>query len=166
MLDLIEIPAIHDDGSEVTESASPEGWVSCRRGMTVRCRFAGYAFATAFVGILGCGVQTPVAAQRPESMPSGLCFEVVAANLDGSPGGAILLNRCSGQTWMLIRSHGHQPGKEVGEQVSYRWKWIATSNTQVATASPPPPGTLPKTRAPRPPVSDKCFNFLGRRYCE
>ena len=40
-------------------------------------------------------------ASAQERAQHGACFDVVAAPSETQPVGAILLNRCNGQTWML-----------------------------------------------------------------
>jgi hypothetical protein len=123
------------------------------------------AFAGCLLAVALAGAPTLRAlAQAPEAIqPNGLCFEVVATYI-GTPDGAILLNRCGGQTWILVRTH--QPIGKKGDcgQVAYRWSPITTADTQVAITPPAPP----RIRAPKPAgqTSDKCFTFQGRRFCE
>lgn len=125
-----------------------------------------HAFAACLLAGALAGAPTLRAlAQAPEAMqPNGACFEVVATHAGTQPEGAILLNRCSGQTWMLVRTR--QPSEKDGNggQGAYRWSPIKTADTQVAIT---PPAPL-KIRAPKPTsqTSDKCFTFQGRRFCE
>jgi hypothetical protein len=113
--------------------------------------------------------------------PSGICFTVVAAH--GQAEGAILLNRCSGESWILIRNH-QSVGNEIGSgQFEYRWDPIAIPDTQVKanpSTSPklPRPASQkialnpsqrrPKARVLRPVSQNnaKCFTFQGRQFCE
>jgi hypothetical protein len=65
---------------------------------------------------------------------------------------AILLNRCSGETWLLVRTH-------KADHV-YRWRPIAIDRAEIAVPlSPPPVPTIAKPTA-------KCFVFDGRQFCE
>jgi hypothetical protein len=88
-------------------------------------------------------------AQVSTSQPG--CVEIVALRSDAHPAGAILLNRCSGQTWMLVRYQSTVRGSPV-----YRWSAIASDSNE-----PRPP--LPAAPAAS---ADKCFTFQGRRFCE
>jgi len=118
--------------------------------MAGQCRFLGYLVAATFVA----GLMSGALAQTPEvDQPSGACYEVMAGRVDTQTEGVILLNRCTGRTWILVRTH-----------LAYRWRPIPTADTQVA-ASPPSP---PKARLPKPAAQNnpKCFTFQGRQYCE
>jgi hypothetical protein len=96
----------------------------------------------------------PPGAAVAQSVPSQTgCFEIVAARSESHPSGSILLNRCSGQTWMLVQAY---PSPAGGTAV-YRWSAIASD----ATAEP-----RPSAGAPVATTSDKCFMFQGRRFCE
>ena len=81
-----------------------------------------------------------------------MCFNVVAGPSEMQPAGAILVNRCSGQTWMLLRIY--QPSARGNP--SYRWSAIASE-----AAEP-----KPQPAAPAAAAGDKCFTFQGRRFCE
>jgi hypothetical protein len=97
-------------------------------------------------------------AQMPEGTPSGACFDVVRS-LNGEVGGAILVNRCNGRTWILSGSRTRH-----GDHVAYRWVPIATGDTEAAV--PPSTPVRPHVHARANPNSDKCFIFQGRHYCE
>lgn len=93
--------------------------------------------------------QAPLAADSP-------CFEIVASHGD-RPAGAILLNRCTGQTWILTRAYGKH-----SVAVAFRWTPIATGGA--APANSPP--ARRHVRLVIKPQTDKCFIFKERRYCE
>jgi hypothetical protein len=86
-----------------------------------------------------------------------LCFDIVsprdAARLDGS----ILLDRCTGQTWLLSRS-----GKRSG-MIVYRWTMLAAEGDLIRKPLARPEPSVP---APVRPSTGKCFNFQGRQFCE
>ena len=94
-------------------------------------------------------------AQALESQ--ALCFDIIsprdAARLDGS----ILLDRCSGQTWLLSRS-----GKRRS-MVVYRWTMLAAEGDLIRK---PLAHAEPSVPAPVRPSTGKCFNFQGRQFCE
>jgi hypothetical protein len=109
-------------------------------------RHAQYLVAAALVAL-------PAGAAFAQSSTSQTaCFEVVASASETQPAGAILLNRCTGQTWILVRTY--QPSAR-GNPV-YRWSAIAGD-----AADPKPPPAAPVAA-----TSDKCFIFQGRRFCE
>jgi hypothetical protein len=118
--------------------------------MGERSQFVGYLLAAALVSNLPFEA---IAQALEASQPSGACYEIIAGREATRVEGAILLNRCSGQTWILTRTH-----------LAYRWSPIATAETQVATSPSPPP----KIRVPKPADQSnaKCFAFQGRQYCE
>ena len=129
--------------------------------MADRCRLVGYLLTATLVSDPICGAL----AQAPEdAQPSGACYQVIAGRAGSQPAGTILLNRCSGQTWMLIRTHQSAGDGIDSGQVAYRWRPIPTGDTQVAVTS----STSPKVRALGPASQNnaKCFTFQGRRYCE
>jgi hypothetical protein len=129
--------------------------------MIARFRFAPYLFVTMLTVVL----MGEASAQTPEApSPAGFCFEVTAAHGDAQAPGAILLNRCTGQTWILARIYRSAAKGSRGTQISYRWMPIPTANTQVAFNAP----AAAKVAAPlaSPPSREKCFVFGGKRYCE
>jgi len=81
----------------------------------------------------------PARAQTP-----GACFEVVAAQAGVQP--AILIDKCSGRTWQLIKSR----------RGAYRWTVLSRDNgaPPVSVSAAPATGT------------SKCFSFEGRKFCE
>ncbi len=79
------------------------------------------------------------------------CFEVIPARPNIEPPAPILIDKCSGRSWVLIRN-----GK------SYRWSLIATESEKAKTADRVPnAGTaMPDGGSP------KCFTFNNRKFCE
>ena len=59
-------------------------------------------------------------ASAQERAQHGACFDVVAAPSETQPAGAILLNRCSGQTWILVsiepRPRSGEPAAAAGDK--------------------------------------------------
>jgi hypothetical protein len=102
--------------------------------------------------LVGLPVET-ASAQRLDEQ--ALCFDIIsprdAARLDGS----ILLDRCTGQTWLLSRS-----GKRGGV-LGYRWTMLAAEGDLIRK-----PSARPEPPAPARPSTGKCFNFQGRQFCE
>ena len=86
------------------------------------------------------------------------CFEVTLAQTKPSLTGAMLLNRCSGETWLLVRTHKTNQFPQTTS--GYRWQPIAID--RVKEAIEPPPGPVPAI----PKQTAKCFIFDGRQFCE
>ena len=84
--------------------------------------------------------------------PAPFCFEIVARRGQAEPGGPILLDKCTGKTWLLVR---HDGGRR---RADFRWKALAFD------AAPRPDAAEPRM-APRF-GGQKCFVFSGHRYCE
>jgi hypothetical protein len=82
----------------------------------------------------------PARAQTP-----GACFEVIAAQAGVQP--AILVDKCSGRTWQLIKSR----------RGAYRWTALSRD---AGDGAPPVSAAAPSTGGA------KCFTFEGRKFCE
>lgn len=132
----------------------------CRPKKTLLARSRGPRglLAAALTGAFMVVVTGPTAsAQGAEGAPpSGACFDIVRSD---TAAGAILLNRCTGQTWILVRRRGRH-----GDEFAYRWRQVARGSTEVA-ANPPAPA-VPHVHVPAGPNSDRCFTFQGRQFCE
>jgi hypothetical protein len=90
---------------------------------------------------------------------SGPCFDIVDGHGDEG-GGQILLNRCTGRSWILTRT------TRKGE-VAFRWVAIAPPGSEAAVSPLPPRVALThRVSAPLRPGDTRCFTFAGRRYCE
>ena len=88
---------------------------------------------------------------------------LVGASLGEIAGGDALLNRCNGQTWLLMGTYEAPRGSLV-----YRWSAIATdpaSSKATTSALACPPVGPPSASTPAV-AGDKCFVFQGRRFCE
>jgi hypothetical protein len=102
-----------------------------------------------------CAVATAWA-QTPDRDASP-CFEIIAPQPNAQPRSPVLLNKCTGDTWLLVPRQGRRAR-------GYHWVRLALGEP-AATATP----AKPRTAAP--PVAatagaQKCFVFNGRRFCE
>ncbi|HZV06618.1 MAG TPA: hypothetical protein VE999_16170 [Gemmataceae bacterium] len=86
-----------------------------------------------------------------------LCFDIISPRDSARLDGSILLDRCTGQTWLLGRS-----GKRSGIVV-YRWITLAAEGDLIKK---PLARSEPNVPAPVRPNTGKCFNFQGRQFCE
>lgn len=89
-------------------------------------------------------------AVRAQDAQTGACFNIIVGNADKPEAGAFLLNRCSGQSWILVRARQSSKGGP-----NYRWSPVAGPFDR---PSVPVESTATK--------SSKCFTFQNRRFCE
>ena len=95
-----------------------------------------------FVGAIG--MATFLVSTGAPAYAQASCFEVIAAQAGVQP--AIMIDKCSGRTWQLVRGRGGAPG-------AYRW-----------TALPREEGAPAVSAAAAD--KGKCFTFEGRKFCE
>jgi hypothetical protein len=83
---------------------------------------------------------------------SSACFSVIAGRPDVPPAAPMLLDGCTGETFVLRRSLGH----------SGRYEWVALAKGN-ATAAKASERVLPS----KPPQVGKigCFTYNARSYC-
>jgi hypothetical protein len=75
---------------------------------------------------------------EPPPTPATPCFEVIpsTAGANAAPFGTILLDRCKGLTWLLIKDFPADANE--GASSSYHWRWSPlTINHQEGTFSDP-----------------------------
>ena len=106
--------------------------------------------------LLICGlVLLPVVgvAQSAPPLPAGgACYEMFPAEANTLPGSPMLINKCTGQSYVLARV----PAKEKGAAgQSYRWQPIAMADVAEVKSKP----------ATAAPAGHKCFSFDGRLFC-
>jgi hypothetical protein len=100
-------------------------------------------------------VTTGHAADQTSSQPPH-CFEVIAANPKGPPGAPILVNRCSGETYLLTRMRRNG-------QKSATFQWVPIDKAISGAAGEPPlQGATSKAIKPTP---NGCFVYNQRIFC-
>ena len=104
---------------------------------------------------LSLGAGDPAQAQTAPPPPGASCVEVVPAVSGAAP--AIMLDKCSGQTWQLLRSSGGRYGA--------RYAWYPLTRQDAAVARPPRVSST-VAAPPRAAPGAKCFSFNGRTFCE
>jgi hypothetical protein len=109
----------------------------------MRLRSAGLLHVLALIGAL---VGAAAARAQSSPAPSGACFDIVRS-LRGEAAGTILLNHCTGQSWILA-------GGQSRHSVAFRWVPIAIAEAAMASASPAPQAPA---RATTDPNRDKSF---------
>ena len=120
------------------------------------------ASATSAAAVLGATLLSTMigGTALAQTVPAGgPCFDIVDGHADSS-GGQILLNRCTGRSWILTRTTRNG-------DVAFRWVAIAPpSSESVVSPLPPRVALTHRVSAPLRPDDTRCFTFAGRRYCE
>jgi hypothetical protein len=109
----------------------------------------------------GCGcalIAALLLAAGDASAQANFCFDIIALRNSPQSEGAFLLNRCTGQTWLLTRN-----GRRGGA-VSYRWSLLATDGGEIGKPLPSPEVQSPAVSVH--PSTGKCFSFQGRQFCD
>ncbi len=110
-------------------------------------------FQLKLVVLLGAAlVPLAVEAQSPPP-PDGVCFEMVPAIPKTLPGTPILLNKCTGDSFVLSRMPPNAPGARKAE-ATYEWLPISRVAAE-GKAKFEKSGT----------VGAKCFSYDGRHFC-
>jgi hypothetical protein len=115
------------------------------------CRAAFLLVATLLIGLPAAGAS----AQTDEAQAR--CFDIITLRNTAQPDGSILLNRCTGQTWLLSRN------KRRGGALGYRWNLLVADGGEISKSLLRPE---PRMSAPMGPSTGKCFGFQGRQFCE
>jgi hypothetical protein len=113
--------------------------------------------AAAFAVVASSGAARAQTAPLPAGASGTGCVEVIPAQAGAAP--AILLDRCSGQTWQLVRSYAGRHGT--------RYAWHPLLRQEGAAATPQKSAVAVPARPKAPAASNsKCFSFNGRTFCE
>jgi hypothetical protein len=119
------------------------GAVPSRSAKTRLAGFAIFLVSAAVVGGGGLLLAGASAAEEPKRAPgTAACYEVVGPGNDSLPKSPILVNKCTGQTYLLVRSGGPK-----GPQ-KYDWVPIAIREQPQPTVA-----------------SRRCFTYDGREFC-
>lgn len=146
-----------------------------RQAATGSAAIIGILAAAAWLLISGIGLaQSPsqsAASQDTSAGPDGGasqdatssgCFNVVMPTKDGSPHAPLLLDQCTGASWLLVRDPVVQTQPGGVAQFRYRWFPIAIASTEAVIAegpvSAPAPAPASKTAAARPPAGSGAAN--------
>jgi hypothetical protein len=116
----------------------------------------GYRAACLMIAALLIELPAVGASAQTAGAPT-FCFDIIATGKTVQPDGRILLNRCTGQTWLLSRI------ARRGGLLGYRWKLLVADDVEI---SKPLPRPEPQMSAPTRPSTGKCFSFQGRQFCE
>ena len=92
---------------------------------------------------------------QPATAP---CFEIVPARSGIEPPVPMLVDKCSGRTWLLSRG-GRRTGHDRASPYGYRWTLIEAEQDVAKTTDKLPAASADKR-------DSKCFTFNGRKFCE
>ena len=110
-------------------------------------------FVTTLIGLVA---GAPASAQAPQmTEPTDSCFDV-SRPLSGETVGSILINHCTGRTWILVGSSYRRHSDRAG----FRWVPIVTADLEANA-----PALSHRVQTPKDPNA-KCFTFNRRQYCE
>lgn len=84
------------------------------------------------------------------------CYELIPARERVTPPAPMLVDKCSGRTWMLTRSG----------RGGYRWAAIQTDDEKPKATDRAATDAAPAGRADKEGSGGKCFTFNNRKFCE
>jgi hypothetical protein len=108
----------------------------------------GAALAAATVLLLSSG-----ATAQTVSTP---CFEFVPVRPRIEPPSPMLVDKCTGRTWLLTRT----------SRGAYRWAAILTESEMPKVTDRPATDASPAAKSDRDGGVGKCFTFNNRKFCE
>ena len=92
----------------------------------------------------------PVAPAQPAAARGDPCFDILSPGQGGSPDGMILIDKCTGRTWLLIRIPVPDDNGNPTTEFAYRWAPILYGDREallsIATQKAPP--AAPGQKAP------------------
>jgi len=117
--------------------------------------------ASSLVGLLA-STATPAA---ETGRAAGSCFEIIVPQRDMQPASPLLFNKCTGATWLLVRSPAASGGANRSGRPGYRWVSLEVDDPSPSAAKGgTADASIPAAGPARP--DEKCFEFTGRRFCE
>jgi hypothetical protein len=118
---------------------------------------SGFRAACLMIAALTIELPTTDASAQTAEAQASPCFDIVTVRDIAKLNGAILLNRCTGQTWLLTRN------ARRGGALGYRWNLLVADGGESGKSFPRPEVRMPAIVAPS---TSKCFVFQGRQFCE
>ena len=94
-------------------------------------------------------------AQEEPAAPSSACFAVIEAQPGVLPAAPILVDRCSGQTFILTK-------KRRGDPTTYEWVAIGKAESRSRAPAKPARSTASSAKIP---ARANCFSYNGRTFC-
>ena len=87
--------------------------------------------------------------------PRGICYQVIEGQPDVAPAAPILVDRCSGKSFVLSR----------GRSGSRSYKWVAIGKATYVAPRAARSATARPNTSNRGGDNKGCFTFNGRSYC-
>ena len=104
--------------------------------------------------LLGAAL-VPLAVEAQSPPPSGgVCFEMIPASPKTLPGTPILLNKCTGDSYLLARK---QPTAAGGRKAEAAYQWLPIGGAVAIEGK----AKLEQSNS----VGAKCFSYDGRQFC-
>lgn len=101
---------------------------------------------------VGLGMIAGASAAQAQAPPtSGPCFQVIAGQADVAPAAPMLVDRCTGETFVLVRGP-----RNDGKAASYVWTPLGKSAAE--------PAVRPTSTA-KAATKAGCFDYNGKSYC-
>jgi hypothetical protein len=72
---------------------------------------------------------------RAQEAPTNPCWEVIAAGPNATQRSPILINKCTGKTWLLAKVEVREAKSGLSGAYAYRWRPIATEDNGEVTIS-------------------------------
>ncbi len=94
-------------------------------------------------------------AQDEAAAPASACFAVIEAKPGVLPAAPILVDRCSGQTFVLTKKRRSDPPA---------YAWVPIGKVEAGTTTPARPARSAASSA-RTQARANCFSYNGRTFC-
>lgn len=96
------------------------------------------------------------ATQRPENIA---CFEVVYGNQNAVPHRPILVNRCTGATWLLENAFARDSSGKLTHTLGWYWNPLPIGRIDGMVVDPLPTGTAAPGKKAAAPIQHEIFHF-------
>jgi hypothetical protein len=98
------------------------------------------------------------ASKATQHFENTACFEVVSSNQNTAPQRPILVNRCTGATWLLEKRFARDAGGKLTRAFSWYWNPLPIGSTDGANVDPLTTGTVTVGKKASTPTGD-VFHF-------
>lgn len=107
-------------------------------------------------GLAVAGISAALSNSAVAQTASAPCFELIPAHARIEPQAPMLVDKCSGRTWVLVRS----------KRGAFRWAAIHSDSEMPKATDRPATDTQPANKADKEGDAKKCFTFNNRKFCE
>ena len=107
------------------------------------------------LSIMLCAIAVPFSTKAEAPLPlEGACFEMIPGNPKTLPGSPILLNKCTGDTFLLSLVRPSTSGAGKSEAII---KWVPIDRASAIQGK--------AKLKPSSSIGAKCFSYDGRNFC-